>query len=262
MEPCDGDHRQGESATNTTLYFYVNGAQANTVSYQDLCGTDLTAVGDDFVGQIDELAIYNTYLSGTEVKELYDYQASWFDVIMRHQITVDGDNPTLTLDLPTYIKDETTTLNVSAVDTTAVSAVSFTITPPAGSAYTDAATSNGTDGNGSWSYNFTPTGAGSYLVTVVATDTVGYTDTESHTINVDDTAPGATLDSSLTSGPMVPDADGEHRLFGTLNDTGTVVSGVDSESVSVEVVDWQGAIVGGETSRPPPTVPPGRLTIR
>ncbi len=234
-----------ESATSTTLYFYVNGAQANMVSFQDLCGTDLTAVGDGFVGHIDELAIYNTHLSGTEAKELYNYQASWFDVVMYHQLTVDGENPVLSLDLPTYMANETTMLHLSAVDNTAVSAVSFTITPPAGSAYTAVATANSADGNGSWSYNFTPSGAGNYNITAVATDVVGYTDTKSHMLYVDDTAPSATLDGSLTSGPMVPAADGVQQLFGTLSDTGTVVSGVNSESVSVKLLDRLGATVDG-----------------
>ncbi|MEE8390556.1 MAG: LamG domain-containing protein, partial [Anaerolineae bacterium] len=76
---------------------YLNGSYDNQVSLsattQACVGNQSLFIGPYFEGKIDEVAVYGVALDAEEVGEIYDYQASWFDVVYQHNVVVDVDPP-------------------------------------------------------------------------------------------------------------------------------------------------------------------------
>ena len=192
-----------------------------------------------FAGTVDEVVIYGKPLGARDIKELYDYQLSWFDTRVAHDIVVDAEAPTVSLDFSaSYIPNTDRILAASAHDpTSSVALVEYRVN---GGAWQAA-----TPDRETWLFTFTPSGEGTYTLDVQATDRVGHVSgTDSVTFIVDGTGPSVTLDASLTSAPLLPIqrntlADTWDRdLFGTLSDTASGVA-----DLHVTVLDAAGVPV-------------------
>ena len=242
-----------------SIVLYINGSNAGQVAvitaHSSLCprgNNDVTIANGGFSdssgtvryfdGLMDELTIHASALSSSEVAATYDYQASWYDLTQSFPIIIDVDDPQVALDVYTDLANDPVLLGISAVDPTSdIDGVQVTITPPSGSAYTVSATQS--EGSGPWMLIFTPAGQGDYAFSVVATDAVGRTGSDSKTITVDDTLPSATVDGSLTSSVISTNpVDGSQAeggpanaqtLFGLVSDNRGI-----SNTVSIDVRDY------------------------
>jgi len=228
------------------MALYINGTldQSKKPSLKGVC-TDSQdmVVGRNVEGLLDEVTIYGKALNALEVEDIYDYQAAWFDTSYQHLVTIDADDPIVSLELPDYLPLEPTLLAISAVDPTSnVGEVEVTLTPPGGGSTTTPAEPS-ESGDGTWLYNFDPLEAGEYTLSAVATDSVGRTSSDSKTFYVDDTPPTADLDSSLTS--AVQPVTNTLALFGSVSDSGNPASGVADNTIAVDVRDRQGSSVQG-----------------
>jgi hypothetical protein len=173
------------------ITLYLNGAVvASYQSSYDLCRvTPNLDIGRNFSGNLDEFAIYGQALRDDEIRDLYDYQAAWFDQRYEHQITIDADDPQVSLGLETsHLPLAETLLAITAVDTTTqVSRVQVTLTVPGGGSSTVDAVRSADPSAESWFYNFEPTVAGAYTIDLLATDAAGNTGSSSNTFYVDAT---------------------------------------------------------------------------
>ncbi|MCB0189336.1 MAG: LamG domain-containing protein, partial [Caldilineaceae bacterium] len=240
-----------DSSANT-MQLYINGTldAEKTPGFTGTCTADQAiTIGEAFEGNLDEIAIYGYALEDDEILEIYDYQDAWYDLKYQQLLTVDADDPDLAINLNSdYLSLAESWLSISAVDATSeVESVAVTLTDPNNSVTTGSAALD----NQAWLYWFAPTVEGLYTLSVVATDSVGNQTTTTKTIYVDDEPPVATLDSSLTTGvhqpqPSATDGVDELTLFGTLDDSGGIVdSGIVTNSVAVDLLDWQGRSVEG-----------------
>ena len=236
------------------MTYYINGAKQGSVPYgyytgMRACPNDQPiTLGNSpngyhaFSGHLDEAVVYENALSSLEVKALYDHQAAWYDTKNQHRVVIDVDAPIVSVDAADNYINLPTMIPVFASDpSTLVEVVNVTITAPNNSQTNSTLRGNG---NGDWIVPFTPSGGGAYTIAVVATDSVGNTSSASKTIYVDDTAPTATLDGSLSSQVMTT-ADNDVSLFGTVSDPGSPATGVVTNSVVVDVQDWRGVSVEG-----------------
>ena len=229
---------------------YINGAEQGTRVYissnwsgKPACRIDdPVLIGKNFAGHLDEVVIYDQVLSPLEIKALYDYQNTWYDTKNQHRVVIDADAPIVSVDAADNYINLPTMIPIFASDPSLlVETVEVTITAPDNS---QTSTTYSGNGNGDWVVAFTPSGGGAYIIEAVATDSVGNSNTASKTVYVDDTPPTATLDSSL-SGSVMHTTDDSVALFGTLSDPGTPATGVVSNTVSVDVQDWQNVSVQG-----------------
>lgn len=134
------------------------------------------------------------------MQSLYDYQSSWYDITYQQLIEVDADKPIVSIEMSAdYLDDSPHWVTISAVDTgSAVKTVQVKVTRPDSSTTTSYATaSTDTSAERAWLYEFTPTTTGTYTLLVTATDSVGNQSTTTKSFAVDNTAPTASLDSSL-----------------------------------------------------------------
>ncbi|MEM7031362.1 MAG: LamG-like jellyroll fold domain-containing protein, partial [Chloroflexota bacterium] len=235
------------------MVLYINGSfdNATNPTYTDQCSeSQPITIGERFEGNIDEVAVYGSRLSNLQILDIYTYQSSWYDTVQEAAVIVDAEAPVVTLGDFSQLTLDQTMLGLTAVDADSelsrVDNVQITITPPAGggSAYSDALVGNG---NGAWTYYFSPTIEGQYTAQFVATDRVGNAVTETTIINVDDTPPTVVLDPALASTASVlttdPPADVGANILtlnGTISDAGNPASGVASSTISIDIRDWQG----------------------
>ena len=232
---------------SNTLRLYLNGQFVGLQNHGSTgtvaaCTTGTTInIGDNFEGQLDEVTISDTLLDDDDILALYNYQEAWFDTSYTHLIAVDMDSPVSALsvaDGAVIDVDLNRTLTISATDDTSnVVAVQYQIN---GGAWQTPTREDGTVANDhpAWSFIFTPSGAGEHTVVISASDAVGNTSQSTTSFTVDQTAPGTTLEPSLSAAI--------HQSNDTLNLYGSVIDALaDVERVNVELVDWQGSSVSG-----------------
>ncbi|MCP4992875.1 MAG: DUF11 domain-containing protein, partial [Gammaproteobacteria bacterium] len=238
------------------MALYLNGALDSThnPSYSGICtDSQPITIGEDFEGSLDEVAVFSARLSTLEVYDIYNYQSAWYDTVHKVPVIIDAEPPVVTPNIFTDLMLEPTIIAATAIDNDShlskVVSVNVTVTPPGGggSPYTDPATGNG---NGDWTYYFIPTVEGQYTIEFAAADTVGNEGTGVTVVNVDDTPPTVLLDGSLTGtilDTIPPTSGGADTLplFGTVSDSGNPASGVVSNSITIDLEDWQGVSVQG-----------------
>ncbi|MCB0213328.1 MAG: hypothetical protein KDJ52_28555, partial [Anaerolineae bacterium] len=238
------------------MALYINGALDTeyTPSYTGICNNSQPiTIGEGFEGSLDEVAVYGGRLSSLDTQAIYDYQSAWYDTVQQVPVIIDTAPPAITLGDFTELKLESTMLAVSVVDDDSylsrIVSVNVTVTPPAGggSAYTESATGSG---DGDWLYYFSPTVSGQYTIEFSATDSAGNSASSSTVVNVDNTPPTVEIDADLTSTilttsePITSGAD-TLALTGTFSDGGSPASGVVTNSLTIDIRDWQGVSVQG-----------------
>jgi len=240
-----------DDTTGFTYNFYLNGTKTNRVvsnAYVNCGDPTPAAIGETFEGSLDELTLYDAVLNGEEVEAIYAYQSAWYDVTEQHLVTIDADNPLVSLDLPDFLANKATWLTISAVDPgSTIAQVQVTVTPPGGGSYSGWAvrSESGSGNNGAWLYAFTPSGAGQYTLAAVATDAVNHTASAVGTFSIDDTLPSGSLDAGLTSTLLRSDSSQKLSLYGAVTDSGSLASGVATNTLSVALYDHTGAAVEG-----------------
>ncbi|MEM7030752.1 MAG: LamG-like jellyroll fold domain-containing protein, partial [Chloroflexota bacterium] len=252
------DQDAAKSSGRFPVTLYLNGAevaQTYTSNRGDPCEniSDTPSFGENIGGDMDEVSIFGTALRGSEVKALYDYQVSWFDQSVSHPIIIDIDDPQISLAVGTdYLPLLDTLLAINALDvSSSIGKVEVTVTAPGGGSSTSDAMRSDDPTSDAWFFNFSPTVVGLYQIDLVATDSAGNTASSSSTINVDNTPPTATLDASFGSDiqqtTTMASLDGNNTLtlFGTLSDPGSPASGVATNTVVVDLLDWQNTSVLG-----------------
>ncbi len=229
-----------------TARLYLNGSlDVELAVTPPLCHTnDPLILGDSdahlpFAGGMDEVVLYAAALSERDVAELYSYQQAWFDTRVGHKITIDADDPTVTLNVTApFLPNQDKILAVSASDPTSeIVSVEYNVN---GNGW-QAATADVK----AWLFNFVPTGSGNYTIELRATDEAGNIGSSNHTINVDGEGPvlGAVNVEGETAVPAP---------FDTIQDAWAVnlsgsVTSADSplDSVTVNLFDDLGASVSG-----------------
>ncbi len=231
----------------SSLNIYINGvldSTATSTTTDSACTTGSTfEIGPSFEGSIDEFVVYNTLLDATDIADLYDYQAAWYDVTQDLDVVVDADSPSVALGVSNASSISVPTskvLSISAADTTSwVDTVEYRVN--SGSWQTATASAYSDDGHAdAWTFTFTPSGEGSYTIETKATDIVGHSTTSSTSFTVDNTAPTLDLDASVTSAPLA--AAGSATLSGTISDSS---SGVNPNATTVTLYDSAGGALSG-----------------
>ena len=208
---------------NGTLQLYINGTTDGNGVQGGFSGSAAPvrvgfhpALGVGFNGLLDELSIYGYALPAETVVAHYQYQESWFDVVERHQLTVDGDNPSATFGLTDnlVINDQPLRVSVAASDpTSSVKTVYYDADGDAVEGPWLPATPS--DDGSNWLFTYTPVGGGSFPLRAYAEDIFGYRSAvASVNVRVDALAPTLTVKSELTAGTLRP-------VPGTGDDEGT-----------------------------------------
>ncbi|MDP6716760.1 MAG: Ig-like domain-containing protein, partial [SAR202 cluster bacterium] len=234
-----------------SLYFqwmalYINGhqdSQQDTLSLGACTdGNQTTVLGENFDGRLDEVNVYDSLLTDSEILGIYEYQVSWYDIANEYPIIIDADAPDVSIDLDSeYLPNGETLVTITATDpTTRVEEVQVTFIQPSGAFSTQLATPSAGDigSRGAWMYTIVPTeGEGQYTIQATATDSVGnQAPVPPTTFTVDDTPPTVGLDSGLVG--SVQQVTDSLVLGGAISDSG---SEVDAASVSATLIDPLGA---------------------
>ena len=253
--------RNGGSATHA---FYINGAPAGsgTHSHFPIANTDdpkfhiggsidsLGQVTRPFQGGLDELQIFNRALTTDEVTTRFLRDLRWYRNRGSEEITVDTDQPTVSLvGNQTYYENTFTMLAVNTFDPTSnVVLLDFGLKGPNDSTFSWHGAPPCRDGviGRVWCPSFNPTtmgGEGHYQVQFRAVDQGGNETTSSvYDLYVDDTAPtaGSSHNGAWTALTAVPNVTGGWTLplAGTISDSninGTSVagSGIVTDSVMI-----------------------------
>lgn len=163
---------------------------------------------DAFAGLLDEVQLYKVALDKAQIERMYEYQASWLDVVSSRNLSVDADNPVVRLDIgpaTTLPVGRATILPIYARDAgSPIVAVEY----DAGAGWQSA----GRD-NEFWSLAYTPSAAGGVTIRLRATDSVGHTAEQNVSLTAGDAAPAPTVAISPALGAAVlratPDAGGK-----------------------------------------------------
>jgi uncharacterized membrane protein len=241
-----------DNSSNTSA-LYINGALDSSTSFGSttgICSSESQSVtlGSNLVGMMDEVALYGSALTAAEADAIYQYQAAWYDITYQQLLTVDVDNPIVSIDVgSSYAANESQWLTISAADVgSSIKSVMITILKPSGQTLSSG---SATQDNAAWLYQFVPEGEGEYGVYALVTDAVGNETRVHKQLTIDVTDPTATVDSSYTSAPMVPvtNTTGSDTitLQGWTSDPGQFASGIVTNAVTLELLDWQGVSVNG-----------------
>ncbi|MEM7348781.1 MAG: LamG domain-containing protein, partial [Chloroflexota bacterium] len=182
---------------------YLNGTLQGTTAYNGTpclnnhpikIGNEVSAY-TGFEGILDEITLHNVALNAAEIKDLYAYQASWYDTSSHQQILIDADVPQV--DVGTsgiFMNADSRLLSFTAYDPgIGLASVSVEITDPQGGKTTQTPQRSIDPSSPTWYYTFAPTGPGAYWVNVTATDGGGRARTAGRQINVDITAPSVRI---------------------------------------------------------------------
>ncbi|MEM7028117.1 MAG: LamG-like jellyroll fold domain-containing protein [Chloroflexota bacterium] len=218
---------------------YYNGQEAIAFDIFDDWGTTCTnplnvEIGNQLIGNIDELTLYDSIVSKERAEALYDYQIAWFDVSEDHIIRVDADAPQVSLDLDVdHISPESRVMLVAVEDESPIAEVEYRID---GSAWNSI-----TPDEDTWPFTYNAISPGPHTIDMRATDMAGLSSgIVSRVITVDDTPPTITVDSSVS--PGIKSVAQTFNLNGTITDAD---SGVDAMATHTEVFDRHGNAIAG-----------------
>ncbi|MBN1890752.1 MAG: Ig-like domain-containing protein [Thermoflexales bacterium] len=207
---------------------YVNGHKVGESNLgPSTYGPSELSIGQNLVGQADEVTVYNYPLHSRAIKHIYEYQVHWYDTAVSHNITVDADDPVISLEMPAYITNRDMVLAAVASDaTSAVTGVEYQLdgggwqVPP-------------TRDYAAWAWTFNPThnlSEGPHTLELRATDSVGNVGYLTKLFNVDITGPEIHLGPALVGDDVVLDTSRPLNLYGTATDGG---SGVDKVFITL-----------------------------
>ena len=250
------------AATQIGSSFGLFGDGVNTFK---LGASDLATV-NDFVGQMDEFAAYGRSLTEAEIYSVYLRDLRWYRERSSHIITIDSDAPTIELlsDVG-YRANNYIQLAVATRDVTSrVSLLDFGLKGPGDSEFVWQAADvcgEAITTNAAWCPNFDPSqmgGEGIYEVQFRAVDAAGNESINPvYVFRVDGTAPNA--NSSYSGDWLTGVEDVNGRLAWTISLSGSISdplisggqpgSGVDTNSVTVELRDRRGVVLNGAAQR-------------
>ena len=237
----------------STLRLYINGtAEAGTASATAVSSTAPVRVGFHpgigvgFNGMLDAISLYGQALSPEAVAAHYQYQESWFDVVERHQLTIDGDNPTVAFGLANNVVVARQPLRVSIAASDPTSHVQGVFYDGDGDATAGPWLAAEPSGDGTnWLFNYTPAAGGSFPLRAYADDIFGHRSAVATvTVRVDDQVPTLTLNADLTASALRP-APGTGDDAGTwvLNLAGTIGDNLSSApTVVAEILSTEGSL--------------------
>ncbi|MCP4358082.1 MAG: DUF11 domain-containing protein [Chloroflexi bacterium] len=232
-----------------TLKAYINGALDNTLTLDNaiLACTDGASfiLGDEsqgFEGSIDEVTAYGTVLSEFEVKDIYNYQSAWFDVVEKLNIIVDLEAPELFMTTGNFIKpNPNVVVALQALDDlSGVALVEYSLDNQ-----TWLPALQESAGSASWSFIFEPTRAnGNNRIFLRATDAAGNQSAINRNIRLDSTAPDARINGSSTAVLTEETIQISGSVFDQYNNFRTQ-SGVAPNSIRIDLLDSDGQSVSG-----------------
>jgi len=189
-------------------------------------------IGNQFVGLADEVFMTDMALDDRAIADLYQYQVAWYDVAFSHDLTIDADAPTVSIEHPNaFIPLQAGYVMVASARDATSAIVNVEYSVNGGATWLVAARDEDV-----WAFAITPTVEGPLTLHVRATDSVGHTSQDSLTVTADGSAPQV----SLTVTPGARGAVESLRLTGVATDT---LSGV--SAVYVTVFDANNAPIGG-----------------
>jgi hypothetical protein len=260
------------SYDGAALRLYLNGTlDSSQARSGNLCANaselsigGLPGYGAAFDGMLDELVLYGQALDAAEVQAHYSYQEAWFDIAERYELTIDADNPTVSVAQAegTVIPNRETLLAVIADDPTSpVVSVEYDV----GSGWQPAAREDAL-----WLFSYTPTANGPVSINVRATDSVGHRSQSTRGLIVDGTPPTPAISPALSSGVLRPSYDDASAAW-VLPLSGTASDARSASRVIVTLHD-AGGIVGQPVTLPNvsgawsseyrfPFAPNGRYTL-
>ncbi len=242
---------------------YFNGILDNSQTYPNLslCHNDHPLhIGDNFAGELDELALYGRSMAVDELYSIYLRELRWYRTRSSHLLRVDNDTPTVEL-ASTYLYRPLgyTQLVVNTSDpSSSIALLDFGLKAPGDSGFSwhGAAQCEESETGAAWCPSFDSTalaGEGIYEVQFRTVDAVGHeTMSPVYQIIVDDTPP---VVGSGYSGDLIPsvptsnvDLSWTITLSGTINEplvAGLSGSGTNADSILVSLVDRRGEILDG-----------------
>ncbi|MEZ4619066.1 MAG: LamG domain-containing protein [Caldilineaceae bacterium] len=84
--------------SNGTRTLYINGQPDVSATVQSVagnCAGSTAQIGGNFLGRLDEIAVYNQPLIAAEISRQFAYQSRWFDARIRPVVLIDNDPPTI-----------------------------------------------------------------------------------------------------------------------------------------------------------------------
>ncbi|MCB0125649.1 MAG: hypothetical protein KDE58_25515, partial [Caldilineaceae bacterium] len=224
--------------SNGTRTLYINGQPDVSATVQSVagnCAGSTAQIGGNFLGRLDEIAVYNQPLIAAEISRQFAYQSRWFDARIRPVVLIDNDPPTIEIHAAgTYLNGADGQKLLFTVEDTGMGVeymTSPTIASPNGYTYLLTTPANIT------STTFIATmpdgllrNGGDFVVEVSARDRAGFIAHATQTIHVDTTAPAATF----TAPGGVVAAQRSATLNGTITDS---ESGVATDSVRVRLLE-------------------------
>lgn len=204
----------GVDATSSSTYAANNADNSGDTIKIGASNHNINEAGNNFTGQMDELAVYQRTLSDEEIDTIYLLEVRWYRERAEFAITIDAEAPEISLLSDyAYRANQYTTLAVGTSDDTSyVQLVDVGIQAPSAANYSwqDAPVCLDSENGSAWCPTFDPTslgGEGAYVLIIRAVDAVGHeTTSEVTTIYVDDSAPQAssTYSGELASGYPSP----------------------------------------------------------
>ncbi|MEM7331767.1 MAG: LamG-like jellyroll fold domain-containing protein, partial [Chloroflexota bacterium] len=262
--------------SNNDATFYVNGgrldkvngnAPMNSNSNDDLLiGAAINpqgAISDHYIGDLDELVVYDKALTGGEIAEAFQWQFRTYREVGNAYITIDDDDPVVSLSSSSSLRANVPTwLSVEATDPSSPIRrleIGQSGLNNSNIVWRDAPVC--IDDTDAWCPQFAPAGEGAYQVQFRAVDAVGHFSTSSQTtFYVDATGPTVALDSTYNgqfldaNRPSGLELRWVLPLAGTISDpvisnTSVAGSGVNTETVAIQLIDAAGNIVGNSSQR-------------
>jgi subtilisin-like proprotein convertase family protein len=249
--------------TGGALQLWLNGSLAAS---QSLGGTPATtsnplyigalnATGSGaFAGTIDDLSLYNRYLSGPEINAQYLYQVGLVTERQSYRIMIDSDLPSVSLRSNTaFVPNTDRLMDINATDPSSDISLAQLGSQKDGEGslqWAGAPLCRDVANTNEWCITFIPRGEGRYTLRPRAIDAVGHAGEGSNTfIYVDGTGPQMTLNTlPAIVAPGKQSVGWSVPLSGTVTDPivpgGYAGSGVVTSTVRVTLLDVDGSPAG------------------
>ena len=236
--------------SNRTLY--INGQPDVTATVSTVagnCASSSSQIGGNFLGKLDEIALYNRPLIPAQIQEQYEYQARWFDARIRPVVLVDNDPPVGEFHVSgQYLSQaDGQKILLTAADTGmgVAQILPPTLSRPWG-AYRLLATAPLTETNAILSIpDGYLIGGGTFYLETWVIDHAGFGTKVSKTFEVDAHPPEATLNAYPNVLPVTGDTTSSVSIGGTVKDGAngfSPVSGIDTSSVYVRLLENGSAV--------------------